>query len=526
MEHKDITEVVISKLIAIRANEAFKKHETNFFDSIHKLEGETVLPLVYAMMPPRKKWITVGQETRRSRNLTKVTSERIKRTILRDMRLGRELPYLVRLHEFVKSVKEKLETGSIEAPAIGFVPKDATYSRPITLYSLADRIAINIKAMELTDAWDDRFEDCAVAFRSKAFRDRSELTNHHDVFSKIIDWKKESDAAGLPIFVAEADIKGFYDNVDKRMVKDWLKANNESDKLIDSYLAGFNFYGLLMGESFRKEVKVKHYRDDMEALDSEFDEVNYGLPQGGALSCLFANVVFSSVDRDIMRLVKASNGRLLYLRYCDDMIIMGNDEGLVKEAFSLYMEGTKKLRLPVHPPTEVAVYGKSFWAAKTKDVYQWSRTAMPWLSFLGYQMRYNSVLRMRPKSIEKELIAQKDMVDKILYRIWRSDKPVPPSLLYKLENRFFKRITGFCRENFHKAEGFSWNRGYLLLKDHPSMEAQFKLLDRKKIAQMNRLVKRGFKRPNFYSSYYQTMRRKNVRDSAGDHGEEWRSFAG
>lgn len=504
-----INKTVVDKLVAIRANEAFKKHESNFFDNIYRLEADKTMGIIYQLMPPRKKWLNVGQSFRTSHNLTEINKRRISLTIRDDIEKGRQLPYLDKLEAFSDLVEAKLVGDEpLARPSISFVPKDHIYWRPITLYKLADRIAINIAASLMTDNCDHLLEDCAVAFRSKEFRDRTGLNNHHEVFKTILHWKMSKN---VPVYVAEADIKGFYDNTDKNHIKSWLAANNINEPLIDSYLDGFSFYGYLLGEAEAAGKKVKHYQNEIKG-----NILNYGVPQGGALSCFFANIVFLPIDKKIMDLVRSSNGELIYYRYCDDMVILGTNQELVREAFSIYLEGTKQLDLPIHSPVKVETYSKDFWAAKSKDVYQWSKDAIPWFSFLGYQMRYDNVLRMRPKSIAKELEAQKTIVDKILYRGWRSKEPLGENILYKLENRFFKRITGFCRRNFGKAEGFSWNKGYSLLNQYPHLSEQFRLLDKKKIKQLNRLVKKGFKRPPFYASYYQTMRRNYVSNDIGD----------
>jgi hypothetical protein len=501
--------MIVDKLIAIRANEAFKKHESNFFDDIYRLEADKTTATIYQLMPPRKRWLHVGQSFRKTHNLTEINKRRLALTIKDDMEKGRQLPYLEKLEAFSKLVEAKM-AGDIplQRPSISFVPKDHIYWRPITLYKLADRIAINIAASLMTDNCDHLLEDCAVAFRSKEFRERTGLNNHHQVFKSILHWKMSKD---VPVYVAEADIKGFYDNVDKNHIKGWLATNNIDEPLINCYLDDFSFYGYLLEQAEAAGKKLKHYRNEING-----DILNYGIPQGGALSCFFANVVFLPIDRKIMDLVRSSNGELIYYRYCDDMVILGTNQELVKEAFSLYLEGTKALDLPIHSPVKVESYSKDFWAAKSKDVYQWSKDVIPWFSFLGYQMRYDNVLRMRPKSIAKELEAQKTIVDKILYRGWRSKEPLDENILYKLENRFFKRITGFCRRNFGKVEGFSWKNGYSLLNEYPHLSEQFRLLDKKKIKQLNRLVKKGFKRPPFYASYYQTMRRNYVSNDIGD----------
>ena len=68
-----------------------------------------------------------------------------------------------------------------------------------------------------------------------------------------------------------------------------------------------------------------------------------------------------------------------------------------------------KLKLPFHEPLKKIEYNKEFWDKKSKYPYCWGpkyKGIVPWIGFLGYQIRYDNIIRVRRLSINKELKKQ------------------------------------------------------------------------------------------------------------------------
>ena len=84
-----------------------------------------------------------------------------------------------------------------------------------------------------------------------------------------------------------------------------------------------------------------------------------GIPQGSAISCVVANVLLDSVDRT---LDKAGRDHL-YVRYCDDMVLIHPTRAICENLFQKYIEGVKSLKLPVHSPQPFETYNRKFWGA-------------------------------------------------------------------------------------------------------------------------------------------------------------------
>ena len=99
------------------------------------------------------------------------------------------------------------------------------------------------------------------------------------------------------------------------------------------------------------------------------------------------------------------------------MLILAKSEAACTKTFSAYLTALGHLKLPYHEPKPWA-YGVEFYEnSKTKAPYNWHGCRWfnnsPWIQFLGYQIRYDGLLRIRKKSIEKH----KDKLAEITSRL-------------------------------------------------------------------------------------------------------------
>ena len=133
-----------------------------------------------------------------------------------------------------------------------------------------------------------------------------------------------------------------------------------------------------------------------------------GVPQGGAHSCLIANLVLDLADKEVCLSLHSNDEESLYLRYCDDIIIIALSEDACRKATSSYYSSLKAVKLPYHLPTELTGSPIQFFeSSKTKECYRWGVKSadplqFPWIQFLGYQIRFDGRFRVRPSSIKKQ----------------------------------------------------------------------------------------------------------------------------
>ena len=197
-----------------------------------------------------------------------------------------------------------------------YIPKADGKLRPLGIPSYEDRLVQGVMADLLNEVYEVRFLDCSYGFRP----DRSA----HDVvgyISRTIMSRKVS-------YVLEADIKGFFDNVDH----DWLMkflANDIQDKNFLRYVKRFLIAGVMEGT---------------EKLDSE-----RGTPQGGQISPILANVYLHyALDLWFEKVVKPKlSGEAYYVRYADDFLIMFQYENEAKKVMEALKARLSKFSLEV-----------------------------------------------------------------------------------------------------------------------------------------------------------------------------------
>jgi RNA-directed DNA polymerase len=135
--------------------------------------------------------------------------------------------------------------------------------------------------------------------------------------------RKVSANGNLPCYALKMDIRRFFDTVDHEILKTLLQKNIQdknilkiTDMIIDSFKVKMGVAG------------------------------GVGIPLGNVTSQLFANVYLHELDDFIKQELKEK----YYLRYCDDFIILSNNQDHLASLISSIREFLgKNLRLELHP---------------------------------------------------------------------------------------------------------------------------------------------------------------------------------
>lgn len=168
-----------------------------------------------------------------------------------------------------------------------YIPKANGKLRALGIPAYEDRLVQSVMAGILNDIYEERFLDCSYGFRPER--------NAHQVVREI----SQTIMTRKVNYVLEADIKGFFDNVDHGWLMKFLE-NDIADRNFLRYVKRFLIAGVMEG--------------------TERKESDKGTPQGGQISPVLANVYLHYVldlwYEKVLR--KRCKGEVYYVRYADD----------------------------------------------------------------------------------------------------------------------------------------------------------------------------------------------------------------
>lgn len=466
---------------------------------------------VDGLMPPRSEWIRPGRRWRQKHERAQ------ERALIRKVcsELGMSKPWAVALRRRIRALQRRALPSSkhhrFTEPRVSFHRKDEPHKyRPIVSYPLRDKIIIGQTARYLDDWFRPQRSSRVFSGykgRARAVEElRAYRLRHHG-----------------ELWVAECDIQNFFDSVGHEIVRQRLvSASTRSDEpldpramaVIEAMLTSYSFARTVVPAAavFRAErdthAIVKWPEDELRKYWGEEID-NIGIPQGAALSTVLADIVLDAVDRAVL---DGAPDDLLYARYMDDTIIAHPDREVCAAAFGRLLQALDDRALPVHPPMEMKRYSANHWEAKSHAPYRWARRSSgtaPWVGFLGYQIRHDGVLRVRPSSIQRELDKQVTEVSRVVRAIRSGQLRKSTSAVRRsLAGRLVAMSVGRRGAGGGKS---CWVAGFSLLREHPHLDAQLRLLDRNRQRQLCRLARVLGRRPvppEYRDSYSVGVRRR------------------
>ena len=197
-----------------------------------------------------------------------------------------------------------------------YIPKLNGKLRPLGIPAYEDKLVQSVMANILSEVYEPRFLDTSYGFR--------EGRSAHDVV-KFLDW---ATMKGGVKWVLEADIRGFFDNVNHDWLMKFLR-HDIGDRNFLRYISRFLKAGVMEG--------------------TELSDSDKGTPQGGLISPVLANVYLHyALDLWVEHRVKAAcKGHVHYVRYADDFVLLFQYESDARHTMGKLKERLAKFDLEV-----------------------------------------------------------------------------------------------------------------------------------------------------------------------------------
>jgi RNA-directed DNA polymerase len=248
-------------------------------------------------------------------------------------------------------VWNRLASGSYFPPAVRRVeiPKSDGGVRLLGIPTVTDRVAQMVITKELEEIVDKHFSPNSFGYRpNKSAHEAIQQASEHC-------WRYP--------WVIDVDIKGFFDNIDHRLLIRAVRKFTDKKHII-----------LYVKRWLKAPIELKD--------STQIQNLEKGTPQGGVISPLLANIFLHFVFDKWMEEKFSCN---LFERYADDIIIHAKNEPEARHLLKSLKERFEKCKLELHPIKTKLVYCNRKGRRKRKEAKERQ------FDFLGFTFRSRSV---------------------------------------------------------------------------------------------------------------------------------------
>lgn len=474
-------EAIAEALSTERIKAATRRHRLFMPERLLGLPQPLRLGTIDKVMPPRDQWPRPGRLLRGDPRQMRILADHVAKTAgTADSAWARGAASVIGEVQRIA-----LDGGVLKpAPKVNFLPKKPHIYRAVVAYPLVPKVL---------DRLLTRYLSAALRYAP---------VQRDDAVRRLIGCRQAHDGV---LWVAELDLRSCFDCVHQDYIWGALevalgeakqretRVDQRALELFGSFVDTYSYSGVVEPAARRfleerdPDGSVSWPREELQAIwGTQLDHI--GLPQGASFSALIVELLLRRLDEEVRAIS-------FYERFVDDIVIIHPDRATCEAAFLTCLERLADLGLPVHPPVQFAGYGADHWASKTRAPYPWAKRRVPWVGYLGYQIRWDSVLRIRPDTVDKEMQKLEDEARKLITVFEKAHAAGTPmrsadQVVRSLERRLVRHAVGDAHIDSSTSDSSPcWANAFRLLREYAHLDHQLRALDRKREQEVLRVAR-------------------------------------